>query len=108
MNWATAAGEVQKQIVKVETPYGVGTGFITHAAHDLRGIATAHHVIARALEEKQPITIRYRPSEAIVVGPAGQDAVLIEAKPEKTDSVLLLVKEATAIPRPQIPLLDLG
>ena len=109
VEWNRAAASVSKQIVRIESGDGYGTGFITHAAYDLRGIATAYHVVEEALKQERPITIRYEPTKSIVVGKGtGNDLLVVRDNPATTDAALLLFKNATDMQRPSVPLLEHG
>jgi hypothetical protein len=59
MNWNAIVERVTPSIVKIETPSGHGSGFLCfyNEAHDLCGIATAHHVIDHADRWLEPIRI---------------------------------------------------
>lgn len=50
MEWHDAVSIVMPHIVKIETPSGSGTGFLSFYTHNrtVRAIATAHHVIKHA------------------------------------------------------------
>ena len=101
IEWNTATQEVIKQIVRVETEYSFGTGFITHAAYDLRGITTAYHLIQKAYENKRPIRIWYKPRSFMEIGPGtGNDCLIVRSDPSDTDVVLLVVKKADRIQKP--------
>ena len=108
--WNDAALQVAKQIVRIETNDGhYGTGFVTHAAYDLRGVATALHVVEDAVKEKRQIDIRYDHDKVLSVGPgSGKDAIVLTAPPGTSDSALMLVRGAIALPQPAVPLIKHG
>ena len=60
MNWDQAIAAISPHVVKIETPSGHGTGFLTVYNHDKTwcGIATAAHVVDHADEWQQPIRIK--------------------------------------------------
>ena len=89
-------------------PDGCGTGFITHAAHDLRGVTTAFHVVQDALSKDQTITI-VTPQKSVILGKGCKEVLVVRRDPEKdnNDSVLLLFKDSE-IPKPHVALVDAG
>ena len=60
MNWEETIAEISPHVLRIETPNGYGTGFLTFYTHDLTwcGIATAAHVVSHADEWQQPIKLR--------------------------------------------------
>ena len=81
-----------------------GTGFITHATDDLRGIATAAHVVDAAVDRKLPITVRYEQVTAVFGG--GHGGILKRhILNQDSDAVLLLVKKAGELPHPTVRIL---
>lgn len=60
MNWEQAIDIVRPHVVRIETPTGYGTGFLSFYNRDglWCGIATAAHVVSHADEWQQPIRIR--------------------------------------------------
>lgn len=50
MNWATVVEKVSPAVVKIETRYGQGTGFLLSLPEDFEfhAIVTARHVIEHA------------------------------------------------------------
>ena len=106
VEWNNATQQITRQIVRIETENSFGTGFITHAAYDLRGIATAFHVIKEAYENKRPIRIRYKPRSVMDVGPGtGNECLIVRSDPPNTDIVLLIVLKADSIQKPVVSLL---
>ena len=105
--WHEAAVTVSKQVVQIIAGNARGTGFITHCAHDLRGIATAFHVIREAIETDQAITIRYGPRKSTKIGPStGRELILLRDKDKATDVALLLFKDKDAPSPPRAELLQ--
>ena len=99
IDWHRAIGTISKQIVRIEAGTSYGTGFITHAAHDLRGFATAHHVIAKAEKNRRPIGIRYGPDKIMHVGPGTANEALIVRNNPPDDAALILVKNCAHLPK---------
>jgi hypothetical protein len=67
MNWDQVVQKVTPYIVKIETPTGYGTGFLSLYNEDKTwcGIATAAHVVGDADEWQKPIRIRHHESTGI-------------------------------------------
>jgi hypothetical protein len=59
MNWDDAINTISHHVVKIETPTGYGTGFLSfyNSSGDWCGIATAAHVVSHTDEWQQPIRI---------------------------------------------------
>ena len=59
MDWADAINVARPHVVKIATPTGYGTGFLSFYNHDKTwcGIATAAHVVSHAEEWQEPIRI---------------------------------------------------
>ena len=106
VEWNRATAAVTEQIVQVETEYGYGTGFVSHAAHDLRGITTAFHVIENALKKNKRILIHYRRQRTFVIGPGRSEYLLIRDKPPRSDVALLLFKKANDIQKPTVEIIE--
>ncbi len=105
--WFNAAIQINRQIVRIETPNGFGTGFISHAADDLRGVATALHVVADAVEKNLTVTIRHGNEKPICVQAGSEDEViLIRSKLSDRDSALLLFANASSLPEPQVKIIE--
>ena len=60
MNWEQAIAKVSERVVRIETPTGMGTGFLAFYNSDSTwcAIATAAHVVKHADDWQQPIKIR--------------------------------------------------
>jgi len=67
MNWDQVVQKVTPYIVKIETPTGYGTGFLSLYNEDKTwcGIATAAHVVGDADEWQKPIRIRHHESGTV-------------------------------------------
>jgi hypothetical protein len=65
MSWDKTIEIVRPHVVKIATPDGYGTGFLTLYNHDRRwcGVATAAHVVSHADDWQQPIRIIHEGSE---------------------------------------------
>ena len=107
--WQEAAAAVTAQVVRIETPRGFGTGFVTHSAHDLRGVATAYHVIEEAVKEDLLITVHYGENNTVVMGPGSErERLVIRGDPKNSDSGLLLFPNASDLPEPQVKTIQYG
>ena len=102
MNWSLAIEAVTKQVVKIETPTGHGTGFVAFYNQDLSwcGIATAAHVVGHAEEWQQPIRIRHEGSEAPTFLKPDQRVIFLD-RPRNSAIVLFLKGE---LQLPEIPI----
>lgn len=107
--WSKNAMDVSKQTVMIETTSNYGTGFLSHAAHDLRVIAVAKHVVKDSSNNwHRQVRIHYGHGKAVAFGPgSGKDILMLEEKDESADSAMLMVK-ATELPQPHVPLLERG
>jgi hypothetical protein len=108
MNWDQVVQKVTPYIVKIETPTGYGTGFLTLYNDDKTwcGIATAAHVISDADEWQKPIKIRHQGSTDVLLLQPPDRVVFIDWK---TDSaVILFLKRNLNLPEIPIALFPVG
>jgi len=89
MNWDQVVQKVTPYIVKIETPTGYGTGFLSLYNDDKSwcGISTAAHVVGDADEWQKPIRIRHHESGEVKFLQADQRVIYIDWK---TDSAVIL------------------
>lgn len=102
MNWDQVVQKVTPYIVKIETPDGYGTGFLSlyNEDHSWCGIATAAHVVVDADKWQKPIKIQHYESGQIVFLQADQRSIHIDLR---TDSAVILFFRG-AINFPEIPI----
>jgi Trypsin-like peptidase domain len=107
MNWDDAVNAVRPHVVKIETPSASGTGFLSvyNDDHSFCGIATAAHVVSRALEWQEPIKIWHEPTRTMRFLKAEDRFIYFD---QANDSaVILMVKEDLKLPDDPIPLLPM-
>lgn len=107
MNWDTVVQKVTPYIVKIETPTGYGTGFLSFYNSDKTwcGIATAAHVVSDADDWQKPIRIRHQGSDPVFLQP--NERVIY--KDWNTDSaVVLFLKGNLQLPEVPIALFPVG
>lgn len=108
MNWDQVAQKVTPYIVKIETPSGYGTGFLSLYNEDKSwcGISTAAHVVSDADEWQKPIRIRHQGSPEVLLLQPKDRTIFIDWK---TDSaVVLFFKGNLNLPEVPITLLPVG
>jgi hypothetical protein len=105
MNWNEIVERVTPSIVKIETPSGHGTGFLSfyNESGTLCGIATAHHVIAHADQWQEPIRITHFPSGTTRFLKESDRFIWID--PNKDSAVILTHIGDLQLPENPIPLL---
>jgi hypothetical protein len=107
MNWGQAIEIVSPHVVRIETPTGYGTGFLSFYNHDRSwcGVATAAHVVSHADEWQQPIRIMNESSEQPLFLKT-EDRVIF--KDHTTDSaIVLFLKGQLQLPESPIALLPM-
>jgi hypothetical protein len=107
MSWDQAVKAVTPHIVKIETPDGYGTGFLTFWNHDRSwcGIATSAHVVKHADDWQQPIKIFGQGQPPLLL----QDPDRIILLDASTDSaVVLFFKRELQLPEVAITLLPVS
>ena len=104
--WHVMVTKIEEHIVRIETPSGSGTGFLSHYYGDVRlpGIATASHVVAHARRWHEPIRIHH----------AGKAEVLKEEHRtivSNRDAAIIWISkplEEVEFPEEPVPLLPKG
>jgi hypothetical protein len=101
MSWDEAVRTVTPHIVKIETPDGYGTGFLTFWNHDRSwcGIATSAHVVKHADDWQQPIKIRGQDQPALLL--QGSDRIIL--LDGSTDSAVVLFSKRE-LQLPEVPI----
>ena len=89
MNWDHAIEIIRPHIVKIETPSGYGTGFLSLYNYNKAwcGIATAAHVVRHSDQWQEPIRIMHQPSNTSVFLKEEERVVLID---DQTDSAMVI------------------
>jgi hypothetical protein len=108
MDWDQVVQKVSPYIVKIETPTGYGTGFLSLYNEDKTwcGIATAAHVVSDCDEWQKPLRITHHDSGTVAYLPHDQRVIYID---RKTDSaVILFFKGDLQLPEIPITLLPVG
>ena len=108
MNWDRAIKMVSPHVVKISTPSGYGTGFLTFYNHDKSwcGIATAAHVVSHADEWRHLIKITQPHSNVVASRPHNERVIILDIK---TDSAIVLcLKGDLQFPEVPIALLPMG
>lgn len=107
MNWDQAIETISPHVVKIETPSGWGSGFLTLYNHDKSwcGIATAAHVVSHADEWQQPIRITHAGSASPYFVKPEERVIFLD---RSTDSaIVLLFKRELKLPERPIALLPM-
>jgi hypothetical protein len=107
MNWDQAIETISPHVVKIETPSGWGSGFLTLYNHDKSwcGIATAAHVVSHADEWQQPIRIKHEGSATPLFLKSEERVIFLD---RATDSaIVLLFKRELKLPESPIALLPM-
>lgn len=107
MNWDQVVKKVSPHVIKIETPYGHGTGFLLlyNDSKTWCGIATAEHVVSYADDWKQPIKIHSFTEESIFLQPENR---VIYRDWTKDSAVILFFKGDFQLPELPIALLPMG
>ena len=108
MSWDQAIKLVTPHVVRIATPSGYGTGFLTfyNAANTWCAIATAAHVVAHADEWQQPIRVDHQHSDTTVFLPQGDRIIFVDHRNDS--AVILFVKGPLKLPEVPIPLMPLN
>lgn len=106
MSWDKTIEVVRPHVVKIATPDGWGTGFLTFYNHDHRycGIATAAHVVDHADDWQQPIRIMHEQSETPRF--LKEDDLIFLDRPNDL-AIVFFFKGDLKLPELPIPLLPL-
>jgi len=102
MNWDQVVRKVTPYIVKIETPSGYGTGFLSLYNEDKSwcGIATAAHVVGDSDEWQKPIRIRHHETGWVTLLQPDQRVIWLD---RNTDSAVILFFKGDLC-LPEIPL----
>ena len=102
MNWDQVVQKVTPYIVKIETPTGYGTGFLSFYNTDNSwcGIATAAHVASDADEWQKPIKIRQQGSDSVLFLQPNERVIYINWN---TDSAVILFRKGN-LQLPEVPI----
>lgn len=79
--------DLRKRVVKIETQYGAGTGFLMVNSENWQGIATAAHVIGQAEQWRLPIRITTEDTKRSEYIEHGDRVIFADYK---TDSAVIL------------------
>jgi hypothetical protein len=107
MSWDQAVGVVGPHVVKIETPSGYGTGFLTLYNDDGTwcGIATAAHVVSHADDWQEPIRIVHQETEVPRFLKADDRVIVLD---RATDSaIVIFLKGHLNLPEVPIALLPM-
>jgi Trypsin-like peptidase domain len=104
MKWDDAIKIVTPHVVRISTPSGYGTGFLTFYNSNGRwcGIATAAHVVSHADEWQQPIRIYHQHSDTTSF--LNQDGRMIFLDHKNDSAVIFFLKGDLQLPEVPIPL----
>lgn len=107
MNWDHTIETVRPHVVKIETPSGYGTGFLTlyNADKSCCGIATAAHVVSHADEWQQPIKVHHQGSENPLYLTAKERIIFLD-RPNDS-AIIICLKGELKFPETPIVLLPL-
>ena len=107
MNWDHAIETIRPHVVKIETPSGWGSGFLTLYNHDRSwtGIATAAHVVSHADEWQQPIRITHEGSDSPHFVKAEERVIYLDRR--TNSAIVLLFKPELKLPEHPIGLLPM-
>jgi len=108
MDWDQVVQKVTPYIVKIETPTGYGTGFLSFYNSDKSwcGIATAAHVVGDADEWQKPIRIRHQSSDSALFLEPNERAIYIDGS--KDSAVILFDRGESRFPEAPIALYPVG
>ena len=103
VRWALLLGKIEGSLIRIETPGGQGTGFMTPSPIPGRlAIATAGHVIKDALQWQQPLRLTHHGSGKSHLFPHGERIVI--PVPD-ADAALIGVENAGDFPEQTPPAL---
>ena len=93
MDWHEHVQQVIPHVVRIETPFGHGTGFLRCRQDGWFGIATARHVVADADKWEQPIKIYHQSSPTPLTLREGERAVGLDPR---ADAAIVVARETDA------------
>ena len=108
MLWHQAIEKIKPYIVRVDTPNGHGTGFLVHrnAGDGAVHLATAHHVIQRSVEWREPVRLRHFASgKEVFLEPS---ACYINTHPERDLAYIQFAADNLPLPSDTIPYMETG
>ena len=91
MGWNNDVTSLSPYVVRVETRWRMGTGFVCRAFGDTLLIATANHVVTEANEAKEPIEI-LRDDWTLGVEIEEQERTVISSPLAGSDTAIIFVK----------------
>jgi Trypsin-like peptidase domain len=102
MNWDDAVNEIKPHVVKIETPRGHGTGFLSfyNQSGFWCGIATAAHVVDRADEWQELIKIWHEPSGRPILFKEEERVIFLD---HVNDSAVILIPRS-GLQLPEVPI----
>lgn len=102
MNWDHAIQSIRRHVVKIATPRGYGTGFLTYRSplnSGWVGIATAAHVVAHADEWQEPLRISHLDSATSVFRSEPDRVIFVD---QSRDSAFVLCPKGE-LELPEVP-----
>ena len=108
MAWHIAYEKVRPYVVRIETMEGFGTGFLFayNKTHTIAAIATASHVIASAVDWKQPLKIWHPESNKIAYSEDDDRASWLDRKHDA--ATILVPSRLFKFPADVLPLVPEG
>jgi hypothetical protein len=108
MHWNQIVDKVAPYIVKIDTPVGSGTGFITlcNENKNIYGIATAAHVVNYAEQWQQPIRIHFQTLAETILLKENDRIIFIDLA--KDSAVIIFQKNDLKLPEVFVPLLPVS
>lgn len=101
VRWASLLGQIEGSLIRIETPGGQGTGFITPSPIPGRlALATARHVIEDALQWQQPLRLTHYKSGKSHLFPHNERIVI---PVENADAALIGVRNSGDFPEQKPP-----
>lgn len=93
MNWTNVVENVLPTVVKIETRYGHGTGFLLYTPENANfyAIGTARHVIEHAAKWKESVFIHFSQEKKPYL--YNEDNRIILFSPRKQDYAVLLIRK---------------
>lgn len=108
MSWSLLIEAVRPHVVKISTPAGFGTGFLTFYNYNKTwaGIATAAHVVAYADEWQLPIKLLHPSTNSETIVPAHKRVIFLDRANDS--AVMLLFEIEFEFPEEPIALLPMS
>lgn len=107
MNWDHAIETISPHVVKIQTPSGYGTGFLTLYNFDKSccGIATAAHVVSHSDEWQEPIKVIHPSSQNPLYLTAKERVIFLDRANDS--AIIICLKGELEFPESPIVLLPL-